>query len=190
MSKVGIRSGKLVRSFGRNSEFGLFEIKDVNGVITVVLGSNLPYADKLNRGGFIKAKKKKRGKTRDIYSMESMFWARYYASKNKFFKIMALSLIKKTVSGGRVGINISKTQYFDKSVDYLNKRILPDKYKQVIEDISRMSITQDFDTLNKKFKDRVLNLANKMPEYFQIALAQNMTNRGKGYDDNKVSWVN
>jgi hypothetical protein len=188
MSKLGIRSGKLVRSFGRNSTDSLYNVTYSNGKFSITLGSLLPYAKIQNDGGFIKAIKSKKSKSgRTIYAMESMFWARYYKSKNMFFRIMALAIRKRTTQG-KAGVNIKGTKYFDNSVTDLANNILPKEYDNVIRYISDMSKKTEIGKLNALFVDRLRIIANRMPDLFQLAMSENMVNRGK--DSTKDSGVN
>ena len=180
MSKLGIRSGKLVRSFGRNSTDSLYNVTYSNGKFSITLGSKLPYAEYQNRK-FIKAspvtvirsydssKANKMGAKRKpfrTYQMSRFFWAKWYETQDDKYKYMAF---KSHKLGGLEG-----TQYFDKSIDYLNNNILPKEYANIIKYISDMSRKSEIGKLNALFVDRVRAIANRMPDLFQLALSEFM----------------
>lgn len=91
------------------------------GTIKFTVGSNSPYADIQNEGGFIKATKR----------MIGFFWFQYIDTGNVFWKILALGAKKNG------GIKIKKSEYFDNAwekfllkgydefVDELNKELEP-----------------------------------------------------------------
>jgi hypothetical protein len=182
---LGIRSGDLIRSFGRNSPNSLFEIKESNGRFEITIGSNLPYAKIQNDGGFIKATPTTTKSGRKTYRMSLYFWSQYFQHKNLFFKIMALSVQK------RGGVTIRPTQYFTKSVKYFTDKIIPNEANKIIQNLILQSNKVEVNKLGGIFLGSVRSLALKYPDLFTIALMQNMKDRGKLSTDPKTqTWVN
>lgn len=77
--------------------------------ITGEFGSKKPYARIHNTGGFIASKG----------NMHKFFWAQYAKTKAPFYKIIALSVMKKG------GVNIRKRAYFDNAVKEFNDKAIP-----------------------------------------------------------------
>lgn len=81
------------------NKYSLTKLSSDDKSITMSIASAAPYASVHERGMFIKSKGK----------MHTFFWAMYFKTKNKFYKIMALSVLK------RGGVRIKKRPYFKKT---------------------------------------------------------------------------
>jgi hypothetical protein len=192
MSVLGIRSGKLYRSFIQGQKNSLTKINkaDSSG-ISVTVGSDLPYAEIHETGGFIQARKKLGSvrRKRDVYAMEQMFWARYFKSGNKYFMNMALSIMSKDLKGERVGVNIRATQYFSNSIDTYKQKyeseMLKELYDLFAEKFPNIESSKDFDKAVKMTIDTMKTFAIQVPTFFLRALADNMIDRGKKWTDDK-----
>lgn len=77
--------------------------------VTGTLQSEKPYANIHNVGGFIASKG----------NMHRYFWAQYAKTKQQFFKIIALSVIKNG------GVTIRKRAYFDNAIADFQERGIP-----------------------------------------------------------------
>lgn len=176
MKTLGIRTGKLYQSFGRNSQNSLTKVKVNNDNISAVVGSKLPYANIQNVGGFIKSKG----------AMHKWFWYQYGKTQNNFFKIMALSVIK------RGGVKIKETKYFDKSLKtYENELLIPELEK--VLNLVIKALNGDIDRAIQIAINALKDVATELPETFQIALSQNMKFRSANNKFNNpktVTWVN
>lgn len=175
MRTLGIRTGKLYQSFGRNSQNSLTKVKVNNDNISAIVGSNLPYANIQNVGGFIKSKGR----------MHKWFWYQYGKTQNNFFKIMALSVIK------RGGVKIKGTKYFDKSIEYYEKELLTPELEYILRVVLNV-VGYDIDRAIQIAIDALKDVATELPETFQIALSQNMKFRSANNKFNNpktVTWV-
>jgi len=175
MRKLGIRTGNLYRSFGRNHPDSLTKINVNENGINGVIGSKAPYANIQNKGVFIKSKVK----------MHKWFWWQYAKHKNEFFKIMALSVIK------RGGVKIKETKYFDKSLEYYEKKLLVPELERILKFIIK-ELDNDLDRALIIAIDLIKDLAKEIPETFQIALAENLIYRSANNKFNNpktVTWV-
>lgn len=193
MSKLGIRSGKLYRSFIKGQKNSLTKINYANSRgINVTVGSDLPYAKIQEEGGFIEAKKKLGSvkRKRDVYAMEQMFWARYFKSKNKYFMNLALSIMSKDLKGERVGVTIKPTHYFTNAINtYKNEYetiMLKELAMQLENNFPDIESTKDFDKAVKYTTDMMKTFAVKVPNFFLLALADNMADRGKEWTKDKT----
>lgn len=178
MKKLGIRSGNLFRSFQLGNANTLTKIDTANERgISVTIGSNLVYSGIQNEGGFIKATPISKGRSK--FKMESYFWGMFRQYNNIFHKIMALSVRAKG------GITIRATRYFDKS-----EKTFVEKYEnRMLNDLVNVfSQYGDPDKIQKNLANIMKNFATKVPNFFLLALAQNMTDRGKE-NPKKTTWV-
>ena len=188
MANLGIRSGKLFRSFMLGNENTLTKVNKVNNLgISVIVGSKLPYAEIQDKGGFIKATP-----TGGFlkYKMAWWMWFKYKETLNKFWLINAWAVRKNG------GVNIKATHYFENAIK---------DFEQNTETDMLNDLNKEFETLlNKDEKNNFENVANnttkilrefavKIPNYFLISLSNNMTDRGKetGRPEfvKKVTWV-
>jgi hypothetical protein len=198
MSALGIRSGKLYRSFILGQKNSLTKINKADSTgISVTVGSDLPYAEIHEKGGFIQARKKlgSVSRKRDVYAMEQMFWARYFKSGNRYFMNMALSIMSKDLKGERVGVNIRATQYFSKSIDTYKKKyeteMLKDLYDLFANNFPDVQSSKDLDRAVKMTIDTMKKFAIQVPTFFLRALADNMVDRGKDWTkDSRIGAVN
>jgi hypothetical protein len=97
----------LVSSFTEGKSHSLTKSVNTNDNLKITIGSDLVYAGVQEFGMFIKSKGK----------MQNYFWAKYYESKKKnpYFRIMALSVIKKG------GIEIKARPYFNPALKKLQE---------------------------------------------------------------------
>jgi len=175
MKTLGIRTGKLYQSFGRNSNDSLTRVKRTEATVNAIVGSSLDYANIQNVGGFIKSKGK----------MHKWFWYQYKKHSNEFYKIMALSVIK------RGGVKINETKYFDKSLTYYEKKLLNPQLEYILKMVLN-AVNNDIDRAIKIAIDLLKDLATELPETFQIALAENLIYRSANNKFNNpktVTWV-
>ena len=106
--KLENQSGKLWRSFFRAGE--TITNIDLSGwKISGQFGSDLPYASVHEKGMFVASKGK----------MHRYFWAKYFETGYEWYKIMALSVLK------RGGINIKARPYFEKAMKEFQRDGLP-----------------------------------------------------------------
>lgn len=119
--ELRIKTGKLYRSFALNSENTLTDYDVTEKGLKVTYGSELPYAEIHEYGGFVKSKGK----------MESFFWYKFFNTDNEFYRIMALSVRKKG------GVNIPKRPYFNPALKAFRKNGLKEIYLQIIEEITK-----------------------------------------------------
>jgi len=145
--------------------------------ISVTVGSDLIYARKQNYGGVIKATPIANGRSK--FKMESYFWGMFKEHNNIFYKIMALSVRK------RGGVVLNKTLFFDKSIKTFTGKY---EYKMLNDLVDVFSKYGDPDKIQKNLASIMKNFATKVPNFFLLALAQNMTDRGKD-DPKKTTWV-
>ena len=116
-SKLQLRTGRLFKSFAPNSDEGTNELNISEKGFKLTIGSNLPYASIQEYGGFIKSKGR----------MHKYFWYKYAESRNIFFKILALSVIK------RGGVNIPQRPYFNMGLQNFENKDLPELLEDFIE---------------------------------------------------------
>lgn len=189
MANLGIRSGKLYRSFMLGNKDSLTKVNKVNSLgISVIVGSKLPYAEIQDKGGFIPAT------PTGGYLKYKMAWWMYFQYKrtlNEFWLINAWSVRKKG------GVNIKATNYFENAID---------DFEKTTENDMLTDLSKEFETLlTKDEKNNFENVANnttkilkefavKIPNYFLISLSNNMIDRGietsKPEFAKKVTWVN
>ena len=194
MRTLGVRTGTLYRSFGRNHPNSLTVVKKTDTQINAVVGSNLEYANIQNVGGFIEATPKavkrttKTGKSyyEKTYKMTQYFWAMYGETKNIFFKRMALSVLKKG------GVKIKATKYFDKSLDTYENELLSKQLEKILNLVLK-ALNGDIDRAIQIAVEALKDVATELPETFQLALSQNMKFRSANNKFNNpktVTWVN
>ena len=106
--RLRVKSGRLLKSFTPKKPGSISEIKTAGYRLDVSIGSNLPYAAAQETGMFIKSKGR----------MQNYFWAKYIQSRNEFFRIMALSVIK------RGGIKLKKRRYFSLALKKFEQQYL------------------------------------------------------------------
>lgn len=190
---LGMRSGKLYRSFTKGQEGSLTKIAtDENGIV-VTIGSDLPYAEIQNRGGFIKAspvtvmykfdktKDNKMGdklaKPRETYQMAQYFWAKWFES-NKTEDWLMFTALKINKLGG---MQIKATHYFDNA-----EKTYQDKYEMKVvkellalfeKDFKKIDSENDLENQVKNVSMILKNFAKKIPNFFLLALAENMEDR-------------
>lgn len=175
MKTLGIRTGSLYRSFGRNHPNSLTKVKFNNDNVSAVVGSTLPYAKIQNDGGFIKSKGR----------MHKWFFYQYKKHKNDFFKIMALSVIK------RGGVKINETKYYDKTIEYYEKQLLNPELQRILNLVIK-AMNNDLGKAILFAIDLLKDLATELPETFQLALAENLIYRSANNKFNNpktVTWV-
>lgn len=132
--RLQLRSGRLFKSFAPvENEDGFNELKINDKGFEISLGSRLEYAAIHEYGGFIKSKGR----------MHKYFWYKYSESKNAFYKIMALSVLK------RGGVNIPKREYFSIALKSFEKKHLPVILQQFIDKFRDMFI-KDIEKKNVK----------------------------------------
>jgi len=90
--------------------------------ITGTFQSNKPYANIHNVGGFIASKG----------NMHKFFWAQYAKTKQQFYKIIALSVMKKG------GVNIKKRAYFDNATAAFQSEAIPRISTDVLERVRQI----------------------------------------------------
>lgn len=113
------KSGGLLESFGAKHPDTLTKVEFSGGALDFQFGSNKPYAEIQEKGGFIKGSSK----------MESFFWAKYYETKAQDYKIIALSVKKKG------GVNIKGRNYFSNGVREFEQNILPKFLNKAAKDL-------------------------------------------------------
>jgi len=194
LRKVGMRSGDLYRSFGLNGKGTLTKIKrnDQTG-IEVIVGSDLPYAKIQNDGGFIKAtpvtvmyKYDKNAENKmgaklqrpvTTYKMALYFWAKWHESNEKddFFKWTALKVHKLG------GMKVEATHYFDNAIKDFKIKYEPKMVNELItlleKDFSNIDNSDDINKVAAKVSNTMRNYAKKIPNFFLLSLADNMTDR-------------
>lgn len=127
-SKLNIMTGNLLRSFQPRNRQNISTVEYSNGVANWLFGSKLVYASVHEKGGFIQSKGK----------MHKYFWAKYYESKNPYFKNLALGVKK------RGGINIKARPYFAEAFkDFETK---PDGLSKTMNEII-LGIKNEFDQI-------------------------------------------
>lgn len=186
MRTLGIRTGNLYRSFGRNHPESLTKINFGKNSIRGVIGSKLEYANIQNRGGQVKATPTTTKSGRKTYKMAQWFWWQYDLHKNDFFKRMALHVIK------RGKISIKRTKYFDKSIDFYEKQLLNPELERILSLVIK-ELDNDLDRSIQFAINLLKDLATEIPETFQIALAENLIFRSANNKFNNpktVTWVN
>jgi hypothetical protein len=119
-SKLAINSGNLFRSFTKGQPGNVFKVSQEGDNFEVEYGSSLKYAAIQEFGGFIKAtpvtvikSKSGRNMNKSTYVMAQFFWAKYYTTKQPYFKRLALSVERKG------GVNIPARPYFNPAVEKL-----------------------------------------------------------------------
>lgn len=118
-NELRIKSGKLYRSFSLNNSDTLTDFTIAKNGLKITYGSKLPYASIHEFGGFVRSKG----------NMHKYFWAKYFETDNEFYKIMALSVLKKG------GVNIPKRAYFNPALKEFNKKGLTEILNLIINDI-------------------------------------------------------
>jgi hypothetical protein len=104
-ARLEINTGNLFRSFAKGGVGNIYKTKVSGDLYELEYGSSLPYAKIHEYGGFIESKGK----------MHKYFWARYFATKNNYFKFLALHTTK-TKNNSNPGVRIPKRPYFAPSV--------------------------------------------------------------------------
>lgn len=194
MRTLGIRTGKLYQSFGRNSQNSLTKVKVNNDKISAVVGSNLEYANIQNVGGFIKATPitvKRKSKLGNVFSVKSFkmsqfFWAKYGETKNTFFRRMAIAVLKNK------GVTIKPTKYFDKSLKTYENDLLVPELERILNLVIK-ALDGDIDRAIQIAINALKDVATELPETFQLALSQNIKFRSANNKFNNpktVTWVN
>ena len=106
--QLRVKSGRLLRSFKEGDPYSLTKIQASGNKLDVTVGSGLPYASIHEDGGFIKSKGR----------MPRWFWAKFYESRNPFYRVMALSVMK------RGGVNIRARAYFRTALNKFQKEFV------------------------------------------------------------------
>lgn len=195
MKKIGMRSGKLFRSFKLGDENTLTKIDRADSQeIKVTIGSKLRYAQIQNDGGFIKANlNDKEGRAK--YKMEAWFWYKYLKTSNRFWLVNALKVRRKG------GIDIKPTYYFNLAVDEFHNQYEQDMLTDlqtdlynVLDESNRMGDTQKgFERAVKSTTKVFKEFSKKVPNYFSLALQEHIVDRGKETTkpsyDKKATWV-
>jgi hypothetical protein len=117
--------------------------------------------------------------------MSQWFWWQYAKHKNDFFKRMAKSVMLKG------GVKIKETKYFDKSLEYYEKKLLVPELERILKFIIK-ELDNDLDRALIIAIDLIKDLAKEIPETFQIALAENLIYRSANNKFNNpktVTWV-
>lgn len=144
-SKVATYSGALFRSFAKGQPGNVFKVTDQGSNFEVEYGSSIKYAAIQEFGGFIKATpvtviKSKSGRkmNKSTYVMAQFFWAKYYTTKQPYFKRLALGVEKNG------GVNIPARPYFTPAVDKLRNdtKFANDIKQQVIIGIQKWQENQ------------------------------------------------
>jgi len=122
--KLENQSGKLWRSFFRAGESNVTNINLSGWNITGVFGSDLPYASvqEYGRVGGNMIKSQMVGSVklkRMVPLMSQYFWYKYFETGYNWYKIMALSVLK------RGGINIKARPYFEKAMKEFQRDGIP-----------------------------------------------------------------
>lgn len=110
-------TGALLNSFFDKQTFN---INYSNGVFSGHIGSNLPYADIHEYGGFIKSKK-----DGDVFIMAKGLMKKFMQTGDEAYKIMAFSVMKNG------GINMPPRPYFNPFINEMNKDGLPKWWNEV-----------------------------------------------------------
>jgi hypothetical protein len=193
--KLGIRTGTLYRSFTAGKKGSVTKIvKSDDKGAEIVIGSELPYAEILNRSGVTLVKGKPSTTGRSKTRMEAYFWAKHLEIKdsgNKFWKRNALAVRKKGY------IKIKGTQYFDRALSIYKQQYQERLEREIMDDMNDAVQTniKDLTAITKKVADKFKTFIVKVPAYFNLALAETMTDRGKSYwsnvsgDKTKADWV-
>jgi phage gpG-like protein len=143
--KLTTYSGALFRSFTKGQPGNVFKVSQNGDNFDVEYGSSIKYAAIQEFGGFIKATpvtviKSKSGRkmNKSTYVMAQFFWAKYYTTKQPYFKRLALSVEKKG------GVNIPARPYFNPAVDRLRNdtKFASDIKQQVINGIQQWQESQ------------------------------------------------
>lgn len=144
-SKVATYSGALFRSFAKGQPGNVFKVSQQGNIFEVEYGSSLKYAAVHEFGMFIKATpvtvlKSKSGRklNKSTYVMAQFFWAKYYTTKQPYFRRLAISVEKKG------GVDIPARPYFNPAVEKLRN---DDKFsnqvkQQVISGIQKWQESQ------------------------------------------------
>jgi phage gpG-like protein len=144
-SKLAINSGNLFRSFSKGQPGNVFKVSQEGDNFEVEYGSSLKYAAIQEFGGFIKAtpvtvikSKSGRNMNKSTYVMAQFFWAKFYQTKQPYFKRLALSVERKG------GVNIPARPYFNPAVDRLRNdtKFASDIKQQVIIGIQQWQESQ------------------------------------------------
>lgn len=144
-TKLTTYSGALFRSFAKGQTGNVFKVSEQGGNFEVEYGSSIKYAAIHEFGGFIKATpvtviKSKSGRkmNKSTYVMAQFFWAKYYTTKQPYFKRLALSVERKG------GVNIPARPYFNPAVDRLRNdtKFASDIKQQVINGIQQWQENQ------------------------------------------------
>jgi len=143
--KLTTYSGALFRSFAKGQPGNVFKVSEQGNNFEVEYGSSLRYAAIHEFGGFIKASpltviKSKSGRkmNKSTYAMAQFFWAKFYETKQPYFKRLALGVEKKG------GVNIPARPYFNPAVDRLRNdtKFASDIKQQVINGIQQWQENQ------------------------------------------------
>ena len=143
--KLTTYSGALFRSFTKGQPGNVFKVSQNGDNFEVEYGSSIKYAAIQEFGGFIKATpvtviKSKSGRkmNKSTYVMAQFFWAKFYQTKQPYFKRLALSVERKG------GVNIPARPYFNPAVDRLRNdtKFASDIKQQVINGIQQWQESQ------------------------------------------------
>jgi phage gpG-like protein len=144
-SKLAINSGTLFRSFTKGQPGNVFKVTEQNNNFEVEYGSSIKYAAIQEYGGFIKAtpvtvikSKSGRNMNKSTYVMAQFFWAKYYQTKQSYFKNLALSVERNG------GVKIPARPYFRPAVQRLSQdtKFANDIKQQVISGIQQWQENQ------------------------------------------------
>lgn len=121
-------TGALLNSFFSKQTF---EINYSNGIFSGQIGSNLPYADIHEYGGFIKSKSK--------FSMFGGLMKMYFTTGDEAYKYMALGALKHG------GVNMPARPYFNPFESEFNREGLPQWWNEVEEKLNNYINSVVFD---------------------------------------------
>ncbi len=110
---LAARSGRLTRSFIPNQRDSIFKVDVSSAGVRIRLGTAVPHAAVHEGPAGSSVFLASRGR------MHKYFWAQYAKSKNRFFKVMALSVQK------RGGVTIPKRPFFATAVQRFQAEGLP-----------------------------------------------------------------
>lgn len=143
--KLTTYSGTLFRSFSKGQPGNVFKVTQEGDNFVAEYGSSIKYAKIHEFGGFIKASpltviqsKSGRKMNKSSYAMAQYFWARFYETKQPYFKYLALGVEKKG------GVNIPARPYFNPAVRRLSQdtKFANDIKQQVIIGIQKWQENQ------------------------------------------------
>jgi len=115
------KTGQLLNSFNPGNNYTATEIKPEGYKLNLTIGSRLPYAGAHETGAFIATKGR----------MHKWFWAKYMSSNNPFFKIMALSVMK------RGGVLIKSRPYFAPALSKFQNEYMQKWLNGIIDKIAK-----------------------------------------------------